>query len=153
MSRKPLPDLTTASALRAVAPALMLAAGMSAGLAGPSAAETIMVTGSGCAISVRHEPGPDVLYRPGVDVAGAAVVPADLAGGVAVPALEGTVGFDILVNPFEEAGLPARRFGPTEMAVGFASVDLKTGETYLNGQSLSADPCLARQDLGANPLQ
>jgi hypothetical protein len=50
------------------------------------AAETATVTLSSgdCAKLVQHVPADDVTYRPGVDVRGKPVVPADLGGGSAI---------------------------------------------------------------------
>ena len=45
------------------------------------AAESVPVSVADCQRLVRHQPRADVEYKPGVDVHGKAVVPADLGGG------------------------------------------------------------------------
>ncbi|MDG3443332.1 hypothetical protein [Nitrospirillum amazonense] len=53
---------------------------------GTSKGPTIAVDPAACQWAVRHEPAPDVAYQPGVDVDGNPVAPADLDGGVRLPA-------------------------------------------------------------------
>jgi hypothetical protein len=54
---------------------------------GAQAQSTIRITEADCSRLVAHVPAADVAYRPGVDVNGNAVAPADLNGGtqIAVP--------------------------------------------------------------------
>ena len=48
-------------------------------------AETVVITESHCRELVRHVPADDVAYRPGVEVKGRSVAPADLGGGTHIP--------------------------------------------------------------------
>ena len=50
-------------------------------LAGPALAEALSVTAADCTRVIQHVPGKDVEYKPGVDVNGKKVAPADLNGG------------------------------------------------------------------------
>lgn len=102
----------------------------------------LIVTRDDCARLVVHRSAPDVDYRPGVDVYGRAVVPADLGkdafskDGV----LPDTVEILITVELAERFGLP-----PTsdlykgEAMIGAARVRLRDGRAWFNGQALSSD--------------
>jgi hypothetical protein len=60
----------------------------------------IAVTPADCRLLERHQPAPDVAYRPGVDVRGRPVAPADLGGAPGFelpPVLE----FTLALDPFE----------------------------------------------------
>lgn len=90
-----------------------------------------------CRRLVEHRPDPGIDHRPGVDVRGKPVPPADLPGsGLRLePADE--IEFEISFNPLE--GGSAGRFGSTELFVGTVRFDLKTGAAAFNGVPLS-DP-------------
>ncbi len=51
-----------------------------AGTASRAAERTIAIARSDCELAVRYAPPPDVAYKPGVDVNGRPVAPADLDG-------------------------------------------------------------------------
>lgn len=55
---------------------------VSLALIAAAAVAEIAVSRRDCERLVRHEPGPDVAFQPGVDVHGNPVAPADLGGGV-----------------------------------------------------------------------
>ena len=76
-------------------------------LAGEAAAEDarLRVNAADCARLVRHMPAPDVAYRPGVDVYGRPVAPADLSpADVAIPE---TISILITLDLQERFGIPA----------------------------------------------
>lgn len=63
---------------------------------------TVTVTREDCLRLVRHVPSADTTYRPGVDVYGRAVAPADLDGGVRIE-LPDSYSFDIEIQPVDFA--------------------------------------------------
>ena len=78
---------------------LLLAAGTAA--AQPKSVE---ISAKDCRALVRHRPAADVSYRPGVDVRGREVVPADLnPSPIALPE---TYTIDITVDLFDRLGIP-----------------------------------------------
>lgn len=99
---------------------------------GPAAAETIVVVGhEDCArIVARYEPAADVAYRPGVDVEGRPVAPADLAPQIVAPD-----SFAIPIT-FDIAPRLGSRFG---MEAGLGTVNYRDGVAYYNGQRLDDD--------------
>ena len=60
-------------------------------------ADTVAMSTADCQRLVTHIPAPDVEYKPGVDVHGKAVVPADLNGGSTI-ALPQSIDINIGVN-------------------------------------------------------
>ena len=90
-----------------------------------------------CLALVPHQPDPDVAYKPGVDVRGRPVAPADLPGSRLRVDLPDQVEFDVSFSPLR--GAAGNRFGDTELYVGTVRYNLKTGEATLNGVPLS-DP-------------
>ena len=64
----------------------------------PAYAETVSLSAADCRRLVRHTPADDVAFRPGVDVRGNSVAPADLGGGnnLAIPdEIEIQIGIDL----------------------------------------------------------
>jgi hypothetical protein len=115
-------------------------------LAGAAAAVVIAVPASAdngrlripradCLRLVPHDPDPDVAYKPGVDVRGKPVAPADLPDSGLQIELPDQVEFDISFSPFR--GTTASRFGDTDLYVGTVRYNLKTGEATLNGAPLT----------------
>ena len=66
----------------------------------------IAVSRRDCERLVRHQPGPDVTYQPGVDVHGNPVAPADLGGGVQLE-LPDVIYIPIEVLVQDKYGIPA----------------------------------------------
>ncbi|MCR9221915.1 MAG: hypothetical protein NXI21_16945 [Alphaproteobacteria bacterium] len=103
----------------------------------------VRITEADCRRLLAHRPAPDVAYRPGVDVRGRAVAPADLPGStdLADRLLETEVAFDLLLNPILFAGNPrlAAWFENATVDFGRVVFDPETGETTLDGETLS-DP-------------
>jgi hypothetical protein len=89
-----------------------------------------------CRRLVEHRPDPGAAYRPGKDVRGKPVAPADLPGGLRLEAAE-EVEFDISFNPLR--GRSGDRFSGTELYVGTIRFNLQTGEATFNGAPLT-DP-------------
>lgn len=96
---------------------------------------TIRITRSDCVQLVEHVPSDDVAYRPGVDVRGKQVAPADVAG---TPDLRNIVPevleFPIALNPLKGG---AARFGETSLEVGTVKFDMKSRRATFNGESLT----------------
>lgn len=95
----------------------------------------IVITREMCAQqAIQHRPAPDVTYRPGTDVYGRPVAPADLPGsgvGANPYGLGDRSSTDILLRPPQAAGGRAGVFGETY--VGRVTVDAN-GRTWINGQ-------------------
>ncbi len=104
---------------------------------------SVYVTRSDCMALVRHHPSADATYQPGADVHGKYVAPADLPGGNAGFTLPDKVQFDLKINPMDyAAGQPngtTGKYANTALTVGRVSVDLKTGQTLLNGKPLDGE--------------
>jgi hypothetical protein len=82
--------------------------------------------------SVQHQPSPDVTYRPGVDVYGRPVAPADLPNtGTSYGGLGSRSSTDILIAP--QAGGLNQRGLVGETFVGRVTID-QNGHTTINGQ-------------------
>jgi hypothetical protein len=111
----------------------------------PAAAQGGYVTLSeaDCASLARHFPADDVAYRPGRDVRGKPVAPADLGGspgGQGGLILPDAVVIPIEVDLFERYGIPAdgTRF-KGDLFIGEVVVDVASGRATFNGQALTND--------------
>lgn len=126
-----------AAALVSVCLLLGPAAFAAAHEATPPRADSVQVisTKADCQRLVKHVPAPDATYRPGVDVDGDPVVPADLGGGVRIDLPE-SFAIPIEVELFERFGIPSdpARFD-ADLVVGEVTVDIE-GRAYFNGQPL-----------------
>jgi hypothetical protein len=112
---------------------LLLAAGAEAALADGG---RLRIPREDCRRLVEHRPDPGAAYRPGQDVRGKPVAPADLPGGLRLEPAE-EVEFDISFNPLR--GRSGNRFSGTELYVGTIRFNLQTGEATFNGAPLT-DP-------------
>lgn len=108
---------------------LMLSIGLLLPLGPVGAQEVIAISESDCLFLEKHVPDADVTYRPGIDVNGDPVVPADL--NEQQFELPEVVNFDLLV------GLPLDDPLRPEGSVGKVSVNLETAQISLNGRPLS----------------
>jgi len=95
----------------------------------------VRITKSDCIQIVDHHPSADVAYKPGVDVRGRKVVPADVE---ASPDLKNLVPevieFPVALNPLKGG---AARFGETSLDVGKVSFDMKSRRATFNGRPLT----------------
>ena len=115
------------------APTLAILAGMSASNA---AERTIAVARSDCQLAIEHAPAPDVAYRPGVDVHGRPVAPADVEGPDIV--LPDVIPIFISADLRRRFGL--RRNSPlleAEAGIGIVEFQLSSGRLFFNGVELS----------------
>lgn len=103
----------------------------------PAATPTkIEVTGVDCRrLFVTHRPSADVAYKPGVDVHGKPVAPADLNPAPQIKLPE-TVAFDVAVD-LRRFGVPQTSplFQPS-VKLGEVRVDVLTGKTLYNGEAI-----------------
>ncbi|MGF1631100.1 MAG: hypothetical protein ACFCUT_16630 [Kiloniellaceae bacterium] len=107
----------------------------------PAAAEEayLTVSESDCARLARHYPADDVTYRPGRDVRGKPVAPADLDGGTGL-ILPNAVVIPIEIDLFDRYGIPANSANFTgDVFIGEVVVDVATGRAIFNGQPLQSD--------------
>lgn len=102
-------------------------------------ADTVTISREGCAALQRYVPAPDVNYKPGVDVNGNAVAPADLDGGT--PPLEMPSDITISITSLlqQKFGIPVdpNSYKP-EAYIGTVTVNAD-GRAYFNGQPLQDD--------------
>ncbi|MCH9011461.1 MAG: hypothetical protein IIA68_00175 [Proteobacteria bacterium] len=99
-----------------------------------AAITTVAITRADCARLVAHVPAPDVAYRPGVDVYGREVAPADLGGAPRIELPE-TILIDIEIDLQARFGIPAdpTQYDP-DAEVG--EVAYRDGRFTFNGQPL-----------------
>jgi len=125
--------------LRALALALLPLSGAALAQDG-----TVRLTTAQCRYLERHQPDADVAYKPGVDVHGRPVAPADLDGGRQVEVRPDVV-IDLAVPlaDFLAPGRLRRQLGGSDIHVGTLEVDLASGLVRYDGQLLT-DPERAR---------
>jgi hypothetical protein len=131
--------------LNALRTLLLAVAGFA--LAVPAWAETITVTTADCATLMRHVPSADVAYKPGVDVRGKKVAPADLPGSkpIAVPEF---INIPITIDLAARFGIPATSsLFKAEAYAGTARVRVSDGRAWFNGQPLSSNEAHALAQL------
>lgn len=117
----------------------LLFSGLLAGAAGVHAADgnQMRIPRRDCQNLVQYRPDPGVAYKPGVDVRGRPVAPADLPGsGIAVEPPD-HVTFDINFDPLK--GEARERYLNPNLYVGTVDYDLTTGQATFNGVPLT-DP-------------
>ncbi len=102
------------------------------------AGRTVTISKADCSRLTRHVPSPDTAYRPGVDVHGTPVVPADLGGAPQIKLPE-DINIAITVEIQDRFGIPATSslFDP-DAYIGNVTVK-KDGSTYFNGQPLGGE--------------
>lgn len=101
-----------------------------------AADSVVIISRSDCARLVPHQPAADVAYKPGVDVHGRAVVPADLPGAPQL-AMSDEIAIDISVELQSRFNIPANSafFNP-EARVGTVVVK-PDGSVTFDGQPLT----------------
>lgn len=112
----------------------------------PAAAQTLVVDSAACRLLERYlpEPGQDPSYRPGEDVHGRPVAPADLGGSKALDLPE-TFEFDVEIRPRDSG-----RLRDSRIAVGRVSV-LPDGRLLWNGEPLDDARRVALLELCREP--
>lgn len=108
-----------------------------AGFSVVALAAEVKVAPADCTRVMRHSPAPDVAYRPGTDVDGEDVVPADAGGGVRLE-MPREVKIPIIVNLRRRYGIPAGRGGyQAEAQIGVVTVS--DGRVMFNGVPLQPE--------------
>lgn len=100
----------------------------------PAYAETVRVSKQDCARVVRHTPAPDVAYKPGVDVYGRKVAPADL-GNPSPIKVPDVISFNLtqsLPGLSTATGNIGSAFG--EPVIG--KITIQGNQVYFNGKPL-----------------
>lgn len=113
-----------------------------AALATAQEGTVVLVDSAACRQLVPHITGDDVSYRPGVDVHGRAVVPAEVSGSDDGAALPDNITVELKI-PLEEVlgtGTPPR-VGGSDVNVGNVTVDATGRKVLLNGKPLP-DPAV-----------
>ena len=88
-----------------------------------------------CVPLQAHQASDDVTYRPGVDVNGKPVVPADLAqGSQASAGVPAEIGIDLKRAAGARVGAAQ---GNSDILVGLVAIDPLTGKAKLNGVDLA----------------
>ena len=104
--------------------------------------QSLYVTRQDCKQLVAHHPDPGVEYKPGTDVHGKYVAPADLSGQTDFK-LPDKVQFDLRINPLayapQQGNAPAGAFSNTGATIGHVEVDLSSGQAKLNGFALDGE--------------
>lgn len=122
--------------------ATLFVAVLAAGVAAPPAAAdedtTVQITREDCGRLVRHLPAADVEYKPGVDVRGRKVAPADLGGGSQWKVPE-AITIDIGIDLEEKYGLGAGGKYTGEAVIAEVEVNSRTGAVTIDGKRLD-DP-------------
>lgn len=107
----------------------------------PGREPTIRIDPAACQWVTRHHPSADVEYKPGVDVNGNAVAPADLpgSGGIDLPQ---DINIAITVNTAKRLGIPANDLYKGEVQVGMVTV--RGNQVLFNGKPIQPE---AEQEL------
>ena len=114
-----------------LAPALfLLAAALAAAPAAAHEKATVAITRADCARLVAHVPAPDVAHRPGVDVYGREVAPADLDGAPRIETPE-TILIGIEIDLLERFDIPVSHTGAEVGEVAY-----RDGRFTFDGQPL-----------------
>ena len=124
--------------------------------AAPARADSITVRPEDCRRVTEHVPGKDVEYKPGVDVRGKAVAPADLGGGydMQIPdEINIQIGIDLADRlalrdarrnsaapsiPGVPPAQPVRKVLPYEGKAPIGTLSIKGGDAYWNGERIAS---------------
>ena len=122
---------------------LLVAAGAAAQSPPPGVVDQqLYVTRQDCRQLVAHHPDANVEYKPGADVHGKYVAPADLPGQPDFK-LPDKVQFDLRLNPLayapQQGNAPSETFSNTGTPIGHVEVDLLSGQAKLNGFALDGE--------------
>ena len=107
----------------------------------PALDQKLYVTRQDCRQLIAHHPDPGVEYKPGTDVHGHYVAPADLPSANPID-LPDKVTFDLRLDPLAYAPqvrgtAPPGAFRNTATNLGHVDIDLKGGAATFNGRPLS----------------
>jgi hypothetical protein len=105
-----------------------------AGAGATAAAQTVVVDTAVCRAVTLHQPAPDVAFRPGVDVLGRPVAPADLGAAPQLVPQAFTFDLNADLRPFLPPGLAL--FQP-QLSVGRVTIG-GDGSVLFNGQRLGS---------------
>jgi hypothetical protein len=115
-------------------------------------AETVALSTGDCSKLVQHQPADDVTYKPGVDVRGKAVVPADIGGGSSITIPE-EINIQIGIDLADRLALrdarratppipgatpaPVRKVLPYEGKAPIGMLTIKGSDAYWNGERIT----------------
>ena len=118
--------------VRAIATLLLLCALPVAAQTDPP---TIRVDPAACRYVARHQPSADVEYKPGVDVHGNAVAPADLPDGYAIE-LPKSIDIAITADIARRFGIATNNLYRGEAQIG--TVTLQGSQVLFNGKPMQS---------------
>ncbi len=134
-------------------------AACAAGLGMAAHAETLALSSADCKKPVQHVPADDATYKPGVDVRGKPVVPADLGGGsnLKIPEeIHIQIGIDLADRLARRearrtpspAGVPgptspARKVLPFEGKAAIGTLTIKGNDAFWDGERIAPQDELA----------
>jgi len=100
----------------------------------PARADTVGISRETCAELVQHVPGSDVEYRPGVDVNGDKVAPADMPENAQIT-VPREFSIPITVDLGKRLGIP-RNPNSFQSNAEIGVLSYKDGQLFFNGQPL-----------------
>lgn len=104
-------------------------------LAFPAMAQDIVIEEDYCQYLIEYQPAEGVEYQPGVDVDGAAVVPADIEGTQIQP--PEVIEFNIAIDVAEYVGIPVQP--GIENFANVGTIQVVNNRLFFNGEPLKPD--------------
>jgi len=107
-------------------------------LAQSGSGSEVKIAPEDCRRLVQHRPSADVAYKPGVDVSGNPVAPADLPGTARITA-PNEITINLAIDVLQQYGVPADSLlSPSgEASIGTVKYDIASGRLTYNGQPLT----------------